>query len=124
MATQAIEASVSTPGWLRGWRAEWTENKLAYWLLIPSILGFILFLIYPIASMFTSAFSTVDTMGRITQLGTLENFTDLAGDEQLPMIIRQTVTFAFGTVLLEVILAFPLALILNSYFPGRAWPKR
>jgi len=123
VATQAIEASVSTQGWLRGWRAEWAENKLAYWLLIPSILGFILFLIYPIASMFTSAFSTLDTMGRITQVGTLKNFADLAGDEQLPMIIRQTVTFAFGTVLMEVILAFPLALILNSYFPGRALAK-
>ena len=127
MATQAIGASqaIGTPaqGWWRSWRAEWAENKLAYWLLIPSVLGFVLFLIYPIASMFTSAFSTLDTMGRITQVGTLKNFADLAGDEQLPMIIRQTVTFAFGTVLLEIILAFPLALILNSYFPGRALAK-
>jgi multiple sugar transport system permease protein len=62
-------------------------------------------------------------LGRPTQVGTLQNFIDLANDDLMPMIIRQTVIFAFGTVALEVIIAFPLALLLNTRFPGRALAK-
>lgn len=127
MANQALSAPLQSPvpaqGALAWLRETWRENRLAYLLLIPSILGFVIFLIYPIASMITTAFSTVDTLGRIQQVGTLQNFADLASDERLPMIIRQTMIFAFGTVAMEVILSFPLALILNTRFPGRALAK-
>lgn len=127
MANQSFAASLERSTVNRGtantWRATWAENRLAYLLLLPSVLGFLIFLIYPIFSMVATAFSTVDTMGRIQQFGTLQNFADLAADDRLPMILRQTVIFAFGTVALEVLLAFPLALILNTQFPGRAWAK-
>ena len=113
MANQALSASLDQslpkPGLWRGLREELAENRLAYWLLVPSVIGFLIFLIYPIGNMVVTAFSTVDTLGRPTQVGTLQNFVDLANDELMPMIIRQTVLFAFGTVALEVILAFPLA---------------
>jgi ABC-type sugar transport system permease subunit len=39
------------------------------------------------------------------------------------MIIRQTLLFAFGSVLLTVVVAFPLALILNTPFPGQTAAK-
>ena len=39
------------------------------------------------------------------------------------MILRQTVIFAFGTVALTVVVSFPLALILNSRFPGQTLAK-
>ncbi|RIK35928.1 MAG: hypothetical protein DCC55_28855 [Chloroflexi bacterium] len=127
MANQVLSASIEGPRPAYGifglLRETWRENRLAYLLLIPSVLGFAIFLVFPIVSMVTTAFSTVDTMGRVQQFGTLQNFVDLAQDERLPMIIRQTVIFAFGTVALEVILAFPLALTLNTYFPGRALAK-
>jgi multiple sugar transport system permease protein len=118
-----LEQPLARPGLWRGLREEIAENRLAYWLLVPSILGFLIFLIYPIANMVVTAFSTVDTLGRPTHFGTLQNFADLANDDLMPMIIRQTVIFAFGTVALEVILAFPLAMILNTHFPGRALAK-
>ncbi len=127
MANQAISLPVNPPlarpGFLHRWREEWTENQLAYWLLVPSILGFAIFLVYPIANMIVTAFSDVDIMVHPTHFGTLQNFIDLAHDERMPMIIRQTCLFAFGTVVLEVIIAFPLALILNTHFPGRSLAK-
>jgi multiple sugar transport system permease protein len=127
MANQAISLPIHQPivrpGFLRRLREEWAENQLAYWLLAPSILGFAIFLVFPIANMIMTAFSDVDIMAHPTHFGTLQNFIDLAHDERMPMIIRQTCIFAFGTVLLEVIISFPLALILNTHFPGRALAK-
>jgi multiple sugar transport system permease protein len=127
VANQALSTAIDTRGETRGFLAELraglAENRLAYWLLVPSVLAFAIFLIFPIANMFASAFSQVDTVGRITRFGTLQNFVTLARDERLPMIIRQTGLFAFGTVLLEVMIAFPLALILNTRFPGRPLAK-
>jgi multiple sugar transport system permease protein len=111
------------PGWWARWRDNWAENRLAYVLLVPSTLAFIVFLLYPIVNMFVASFSTVDTVGRITQYGTLANFTTLFEDRRLPMILRQTVIYAFGTVTLTVIVSFPLALLLNTDFPGKTLAK-
>ena len=127
MANQVLTAPLKQPlaerSWRTAWREDWAEQRLAYLLLIPSLLGFLIFLVYPIFSMVATAFSTVDTMGRIQQFGTLKNFTDLAADEKLPMILRQTVIFAFGTVALEVLISFPLAMLLNTHFAGRGLAK-
>lgn len=121
MATTSLPAP--SPRLWQQWREDWGQNKLAYWLLVPSLISFAIFLVFPIANMVTTAFSDVDIMARGTNFGTLRNFTELARDERLPLIIRQTVLFAFGTVLLEAIIAFPLAMVLNTYFPGRALAK-
>lgn len=104
-------------------RREVGEHKLAYLLLAPSTLAFAVFLFFPILNMFVSSFSTVDTVGRIVDVGTLANYADLFADNRMPMIIRQTLLFAFGSVLLTVVVAFPLALILNTPFPGQTAAK-
>ncbi len=127
MADQAMPVALEKRGvpgkLLAGLREEWADNKIAYFLLLPSTLAFLVFLVFPIANMFVSAFSQVDTIGRIVEVGTLENFATLAADRRLPMIIRQTVIFAFGTVWLTVIISFPLALILNKPFKGLTLAK-
>ena len=111
------------PGWWARVREDWAENRLAYFLLVPSTIAFGLFLLFPILNMFMSSFSHVDTIGRITDVGTLDNYAKLLADRRLPMILRQTVIFAFGTVFLTVLASFPLALILNSRFPGQTVAK-
>lgn len=127
MADRAIPLTLEKYGTpsrlLARFREEWVENKMAYFLLLPSTLAFLIFLVFPIANMFVSAFSKVDTLGRIVQVGSLENFATLAADDRLPMIIWQTVIFAFGTVWLTVVVSFPLALILNTPFRGQVIAK-
>jgi multiple sugar transport system permease protein len=126
VANQSISVPIekaAIPGWWERWRDNWAENRLAYFLLIPSTLAFVVFLLYPIVNMFTASFSTVDNIGRITQFGTLENYTTLLADRRLPMILRQTVIYAFGTVALTVLFSFPLALLLNTNFPGQTLAK-
>lgn len=126
MANQSISVPIekpTLPGWWDRWRDNWAENRLAYLLLVPSTLAFLVFLFYPIFNMFTASFSTVDSIGRIQEFGTLSNYTTLLADRRLPMILRQTVIFSVGTVALTVIISFPLALLLNTNFPGQTLAK-
>lgn len=111
------------PGWWDRWREDWAENRLAYFLLVPSTLAFLIFLFYPIVNMFSASFSTVDSLGRIQEFGTLDNYARLIADRRLPMILRQTVIFSVGTVALTVLVSFPLALLLNTSFPGQTLAK-
>ncbi len=100
--------------------ADLRENRTAYLLLVPSILSFVVLVVFPLVSTVAGAFSLTDAVGRITQFGTLKNFTDLMQDSNMPGIVRQTFIYAFGTVALTVVVSFPLALILNQKFPGAA----
>ncbi len=99
------------------------DNVLAYLMLLPSVAAFAAFMVFPVASTFVTAFSDVDTIGRIVHFGTLKNVQLLARDQFLPMIIRQTVLFALGSVALTAVISFVLALILNTEFPGRGLAK-
>jgi len=127
VANQTIAVRMEQPSTtyraLTGWRAEWRDNRMAYGLLLPSVIAFALFLVFPIVNMFIAAFSTVDTLGRTVDFGTLANFETLINDARMPQIIRQTAIFGFGTVALTVVVAFPLALILNTEFRGRTVAK-
>jgi multiple sugar transport system permease protein len=126
VANQSISVPMEkavAPGWWAQWRENWAENRLAYILLFPSAAAYIIFLFYPIVNMMLSSFSTVDTIGRVTSFGTLENYRTLWADPNLPMIMGHTVWYAFGSVVLTVLLAFPLAMILNTNFPGQTIAK-
>jgi multiple sugar transport system permease protein len=121
--SSAVSGTVVSRGWFAGLREEWSEHKLAYMLLVPSTLMFLVFLVFPIVNMFVSAFSQVDTLGRILEVGALDNFVELAKDPRMPMIIWQTVVFAFTSVLLTLLIAYPLAMVLNTPFPGQTIAK-
>ncbi|GAB4527106.1 MAG: sugar ABC transporter permease [Anaerolineae bacterium] len=99
-------------------RREWYEHRTAYLLLVPSMLSFVILVIFPLASTVAGAFASTDAVGRITDFGTLANFRGLLDDPYMPAIIRQTFLFTFGSVVLTVVISFPLALILNQKFPG------
>ena len=121
--SSGVPGAVASRGLFAGLRAEWSEYRLAYLLLAPSTLAFVVFLVFPIINMIVSSFSQVDTLGRIDQVGSLSNFVELAKDPRMPMIVWQTVIFAFGSVFLTLVIAYPLAMILNTSFPGQTVAK-
>jgi multiple sugar transport system permease protein len=94
------------------------ENQTAYLLLLPSVLVFALLVVFPLISTIWGAFNSTDAVGRFTGFAGLANFRDLIDDQYMPGIVRQTLVFVFGTVVLTILLSFPLALILNQKFPG------
>jgi ABC-type sugar transport system permease subunit len=115
-------ARVHVP-WSRRMATDLSENRMAYLLLLPSVLAFALLVLFPLASTIWGAFNTTDAVGRFTGFAGLANFKALVEDQYMPGIIRQTLIFVFGTVALTVVLSFPLALVLNQNFPGVALAK-
>jgi multiple sugar transport system permease protein len=106
------------PSFLRRVSREVIDNKFAYLLLVPSVLVFIALVLYPLANTIIGAFSETDAVGRVIHFGTLANFQKLIEDSYMSGIVNQTVIFVFGSVILTVLLSFPLALVLNQKFPG------
>ncbi len=94
------------------------ENSAAYFMLLPSMLAFVALVLFPLGMVIAGAFSYTDAIGRITQVGTLANFRFMLKDPNMSGVARQTLVYAFGSVVLTVVLSFPLALILNQKFPG------
>ncbi|MFH0933856.1 MAG: sugar ABC transporter permease [Pseudomonadota bacterium] len=97
---------------------EISENRFAYFLLIPSILCFIALVIYPLINTMIGAFAKTDAVGRALAFGGTTNFRDLIRDKYMLGILTQTAIFVFGSVVLTVLLSLPLALVLNQRFPG------
>ncbi len=106
--------------WPQRAAADLRENKTAYLLLMPSVVVFAALVIFPLISTVAGAFARTDAVGRVTELGTLDNFRELMRDAYMPGIIRQTLIFAIAAVALTVLFSFPLALVLNQKFPGAA----
>src|SRR6185369_3811510 len=63
------------------------DAAVAYLLLLPSLAVFAAFVLFPVISTFIDAFSDIDSLGRVVSVGTLSNFSALAQDEFLVMII-------------------------------------
>jgi ABC-type sugar transport system permease subunit len=97
---------------------EISENRFAYFLLIPSILCFAAFVIYPLVNTMIGAFARTDAVGRALAFGGISNFADLIRDKYMPAILSQTGIFVVGSVALTIVLSLPLALVLNQKFPG------
>lgn len=99
------------------------EHKTAYLMLLPSLICFGALVIFPLVMVIIGAFSKTDAVGRIVHVGTLANFKAMIENKYMGPVARQTLIFAFGTVLLTVVFSFPLALILNQKFRGATVAK-
>lgn len=118
------ESALHAPAQAR-WRPRLrlTGATVAYLMLLPSIVAFIIFILFPLGSTFVGAFSQVDMLGRIGQFGTLRNVRTLQVDMYLPMVVGHTVLFTVISVGLTTIISFALALLLNVPFAGREVAK-
>jgi multiple sugar transport system permease protein len=89
-------------------------------MLLPSVLAFLALVLVPLGTVIAGAFVRSDAVGRLqfAEGFTLDNFRAMIEDPQMAGVWQQTALFVFGSVLLTVIISFPLALILNQKFPG------
>ena len=109
--------------WTHRMATDLRENQTAYLLLLPSILVFALLVVFPLLSTIWGAFNSTDAVGRFTGFAGLANFQALIEDRYMLGIVLQTLAFVFGTVVLTLLLSFPLALTVNQKFPGVALAK-
>jgi multiple sugar transport system permease protein len=104
-------------------RAELSENRLAYALVLPSFLLLVALIGYPVVNTFISAFSRVSPVGNIVSFGTLANYRHLADDPNLLPVLGQTALYTVVSVSFTTVVSFILALVLNQRFPGRTLAK-
>lgn len=87
---------------------------------MPWILGFLIFLTYPLVSSFLASFTNYSILRPPKYIG-LSNYRELAGDTVFHTTVKNTLLYAAGAVPLATVVAIALALLLNTRIKGLAF---
>ncbi len=96
-------------------REQWVGLLFA----MPWILGFLVFLAYPLISSFYYSFTSFSVLRRPIWIG-LENYREMLGDEVFHLSLKNTLAFTAGSVPLATVAAILVALLLNTRVRGMA----
>ncbi len=99
------------------WRRERWE-KAAYIFLLPFILYFAIFFIYPIISSLVLSFWDYNPVAKQTPFVGLGNYIECLKDEAFLKSMWNTIVYAAWTVIIGVILSLTLAMALNRTMSG------
>jgi trehalose/maltose transport system permease protein len=96
------------------------QTRLAWWLLVPSLLVVALVALVPLAQTVLASFTNERlASNRPVQFVGLKNYAALITDDAFLHSIGVTVVFAVLTVIFELVLGLGIALVVNSNFKGR-----
>ena len=100
-----------------------TRDAVAgYLFLAPSLIGFLVFLVFPILFSLVISFTDWDMVSGFGQMNFIgvQNYVDMMQDASVKKALENNVIFAVSTVPTTVILAMFLAILLNDkvYFKG------
>lgn len=91
------------------------KRELQYeWMLIPALLGYLLFFIYPAMGGFYYSLTDWSAYSREIHFIGLENFRKLFHDEDILMGIKNTIIYALLMTIFQNGLAIPVAIALNK----------
>jgi len=99
-------------------RLELEEWRAAAILLLPAILGLLIFSLLPIAQAFQLSFYDAPLISEQREFIGVENYTTALNDPVFRKAIANTIVYAVAVVVLQVVLALILASLVNHYFPG------
>ena len=88
-------------------------------MIAPVLLGFIIFVIYPIFSVIRDSFTSYNPLSGEAAFIGLDNYTRLFSDETALTVAKNTFIFALLLVPINMLLALVLASILNANFAGK-----
>ncbi|NOK18992.1 carbohydrate ABC transporter permease [Corallococcus carmarthensis] len=104
---------------MRGAGSQARERRQAYLLVAPAVLVLAVVALYPVlAAVWLSLHRFILVFGERRFTG-LENYAYLMGDVRFWSALGNTAYFTAVAVTVELLLAVPLALLLNRAFPGR-----
>jgi multiple sugar transport system permease protein len=103
-------------------RSTRTENfrqvGFGYTLIAPQVIGFALFVVYPLVEVFRLSLFRVNALtGEEAFIG-LDNFARMFADQDTPRIIVNTLFLAVILSISETVVALALAVLLNQRLPG------
>jgi len=96
------------------------DTRVALLFALPWILGFSIFMAYPVLASFLTSFTDFSVLRAPRWIG-LENYQEMAGDEVFWITIRNTLTYVVSAVPLGSVTALLLALLLNTKVKGMAF---
>ncbi|MFB1484381.1 carbohydrate ABC transporter permease [Corallococcus sp. RDP092CA] len=104
---------------MRGAGSQARERRQAYLLVAPAVVVLAVVALYPVlAAVWLSLHRFILVFGERRFTG-LENYAYLMGDARFWSALGNTAYFTAVAVAVELLLAVPLALLLNRAFPGR-----
>lgn len=103
-------------------RSTRTENfrqvGFGYTLIAPQVIGFALFVVYPLVEVFRLSLFRVNALtGEEAFIG-FDNFARMLADQDTPRIIVNTLFLAVILSISETVVALALAVLLNQRLPG------
>jgi multiple sugar transport system permease protein len=113
----AIQTPGATSGGRRTLSLATREALAAYLFILPSFLGFAVFLLVPMVMSAGISLYDWELLRPPVYIG-LENFRDLARDPLFVKVVTNTAYYAFGLVPLNIVISLSLALWLNTKLRG------
>ncbi len=104
-------------------RSSWAKSRerLAWWLVFPSVLVVAVVALYPLFESFRLSFTNArlaSATREVRNIG-LVNYRYLLEDNDFISAFWHTVVFTLGSVTIETVLGVGVALVINSQFRGR-----
>lgn len=93
------------------------KNNLGFWFILPWLIGFLVFKLYPFAISLYYSFSDYNLFNGITKYG-IENYTKIFTTPKITKALGVTFKYAFLTVPLKLAAALFIAYILNFKIKG------
>jgi sn-glycerol 3-phosphate transport system permease protein len=90
------------------------ESWVAFAYLVPALVVFALFLVYPLGRSVLLSFQGTDIFGRASGFEGLDNYAELLTDPAFRRVLGVTAAFTVLTVLPSIAVALALALLLNQ----------
>jgi multiple sugar transport system permease protein len=115
----AAPAAAPTAGATRRWRMSAPrrrETLVAYLFVLPTLAGFLIFVLGPILGGLGLSFYQFDFFSTPRFVG-LDNFRQMLSDQRVARIFTNTIIYVAGTVLLDLAWALALALAIHSAIP-------
>jgi multiple sugar transport system permease protein len=95
------------------------ESRVAFLFALPWILGFSIFLAYPVLASLFYSFTDFSVLRPARWIGG-ENYAEMAGDAVFWLSVRNTLVYVLAAVPLGTVVAIALALLLNTEVKGMA----
>lgn len=97
--------------------AKQREARAGYLFILPTVLGYLIFILGPIVAAFFLSFTEYDILSS-PQFTGFDNYSRMLGDARLRVVYGNTFVFTFVVVFANVILGLLLAVALNRNMPG------
>lgn len=105
-----VKKATGKPPKIRNGKLE--RDYIGYWFILPWLIGFLVFKLYPFASSFVYSFTDYHLFKGIHQFG-LMNYVKIFTDPDILKALSVTIKYAFITVPLKLVAALFIAYILN-----------